>query len=573
MVELTPARPMNGQAHDLAAESDRQRAAAGVDPQPIFSTSELEQLAFRRFNPYASLTAVSLSSALDAFEAGEIMSAARIWSRIAKSDGTIITAKEKREEPVELRDIIAQPIDETPAAADQAAALQSFWRNVRASHATKRHVVGKTSLLKKQMMESVPFEYAAHHIIWRPDAAVATTLPSGKKVPTLAATFEYVPLEFFEARTGELRFLGLNNFTNGEKLAPQNWLITTGPGLMFAASILHYFARLARHDMVNFSEKFGQPGTLVHTTASQDSPEGKAALRLAQMLAANYRGVLYGAAENKAEYLWPSGGTSGTQLPMHTLREDIKREITSMWLGSDLSTMSRGDDGEKPIGASVQGSSEDKKERSDCVRLAETLNESIDPLVLRWFFGHNAPILAKTVIEVPIHEDRQQLRESVTMMTNAGAQVPIEPIAKRLGVPIAKEGEKVFEKAVAPEMRDANAEDPRDRVPRRPAVNVRTRDADLETFLGPMRDDYVRALAGDLQPLRAAMEAVLSDDEIAFNSKLTWLRDQLPSLLKEINASPRSGDALAAIIRTSLERGYTTAATKRSTAELAATAR
>jgi hypothetical protein len=214
MIALPPDRKTLDGA--IAEFSAQEKNGAGASAEPIFSQAELEQVAFRRFNPYANLTAVTLSGALDAYEAGEIMTAARIWARIAKSDSTINTVKPKREEAVSLRPISTRPKDDSPAAADQAAALKNFYDNITASHATKRHVVGKSSLLLEQMMESIAFEYAAHHIIWRPDAARTFALPSGKQVPFLTATFEYVPLEFFEARTGELRFLGINNFYNGD---------------------------------------------------------------------------------------------------------------------------------------------------------------------------------------------------------------------------------------------------------------------------------------------------------------------------------------------------------------------
>lgn len=575
MIEAPPLNgSRNGNRNQAIAEfSDEQKKNAGAAPQPIFSTAELEQLAFRRFNPYANLTAVTLSGALDAYEAGEIFTAARIWARIAKSDPIINTVKPKREEAVALRPISTRPLDDTPAAADQAAALKAFYERARASHATKRHVAGKSSLLLEQMMESVAFEFAVHHIIWQPNAAQPIALPSGRSLPGLAATFEYVPLEFFEARTGALRFLGLNNFYNGADLEPNNWLVTNGPGLMFAACILHYFNRLARHDMVNFSEKFGTPGTLVHTTAQQGTPEGESAFKLAQSLASNYRGVLYGAPENKAEYLWPQGGAAGAELPMHVLNMDIKQELISMWMGADLSTMSRG--GGKGasapvVGASVQGEDQEKKERRDCKRIGDTLNASVDPIVLRWFFGQNAPILAEAFIDYPENEDRSQLGDSVKLMVEAGAEVPIEPIAKRLNVPLRKDaGEKIFEKAVPPQGAEVGGQ--KSAVGgKKPATNTgltsdlrpltSSSDPDLEQFLGPLRDEYFKAFAGDLQPLRTAMEAVLSPDDLAFNSKVAWLRGQLPSLLKEINQSPKSADALAEILRGSFERGFEGAA-------------
>ncbi len=50
----------------------------GADNTELFSAAELEQLAYRRFNPLATLTAQSLSAALDGFSAGALMAAARL---------------------------------------------------------------------------------------------------------------------------------------------------------------------------------------------------------------------------------------------------------------------------------------------------------------------------------------------------------------------------------------------------------------------------------------------------------------------------------------------------------------
>ena len=65
----------------------------------------------------------SLSSALDGFGAGVLMPAARLWEEIARRDETIASVKAKREEAVAQRDWTVQPLDESPAALDQAAAL------------------------------------------------------------------------------------------------------------------------------------------------------------------------------------------------------------------------------------------------------------------------------------------------------------------------------------------------------------------------------------------------------------------------------------------------------------------
>ena len=427
---------------ELPADPFPTQPDAGAVNAEIFSRAELEELAYRRFNPLATLTAASLSSALDGFGAGVLMPAARLWQEIARRDETIASVKAKREEAVSQRDWTVQPLDDSDAATDQAAALTHFYRHLRAAHALQRHTTGGFPLLATQMMEAVSYGYTAHHLIWQPDARRPLTLPSGRVVPALTATFECVPLEFFEARTGELRFLGLDLGVDGETLAPGQWLVTTGPGLMRAASILHYYKRLAQHDLVNFSEKFGTPGLVVHTTAGKDSPEGKTAANLARGLAGNYRGVQYGAEENKIEIVWPSGGSISANLPMTAIIEDCKRGLATLYLGEDLSTLSRTG---QAVGASVQGEDRARRERSDCARVQETLNATVDPMVLRWFVGEDAPVLAQLVIDVPVYEDRALLGNLVQQMVNLGARVPVAEIARRLNVPVARAGDVVFQ--------------------------------------------------------------------------------------------------------------------------------
>ena len=422
-------------------------STTGTANTEIFSASELEELAYRRFNPLATLTAQSLSNALDGFSAGSLSAAARLWQEIVCRDETVAAVKAKREESIAQRDWTVVPLDDSSAAQDQAAALESFYRQVRAAHALNRHTAGGFPLLATQMMDAVSFAYAAHHLIWQPDAGRPLTLPSGRVVPALSATFEYVPLEFFEARTGELRFLGTNLGYNGEPLAPGQWMVTTGPGIMRSASIVHYYKRLAQHDLINFSEKFGTPGLVVHTTAQKDSSEGQSAAHLARGLAGNYRGVQYNAPENKVEIVWPQGGTAGGNLPMIGIIDECKRGLATLYLGADLSTLSRGTGA---VGASIQGEERARRERADCARIEETLNVAIDPVVLRWFFGPDAPVLARFVLESPINEDRTLLGNLVQQLVNLGARVPVAEVARRLGVPVAKAGEEVFHEPTTP---------------------------------------------------------------------------------------------------------------------------
>ena len=218
----------------------------------------------------------------------------------------------------------------------------------------------------------------------------------------------------------------------------------------------------------------------------------------------------------------------------------------------------------------MQQEGEERRERADCAWISETLNAGIDVTVLRWYFG-DAPVLARVSIDAPKNEDRTILANLVAEMVGLGAQVPIEPVMKRLNVPVAKEGEKLVFTAPAvaePSVPGGATIATNVRESRKSEVGSRkSPEAELDNFLGPLRDEYFQAFAGDMRPLGVALDAVLAEgDAIAFNSKLTWLRSQLPSLLTEINASPKSADALAAILKKSFEHGYTQAAEERKAA-------
>ena len=449
----------------------------------LFSPEQLEMLSFRRFNPFANFNAASLAHALDSYLGGYLVPAARLWERLAKQQKTIRNVKAKREEAVALRPRVVERLDDSPMAYDQAFVLENFYNNARAGHALNRNVRGGFSKIAQQMMEAKSFGSSAHHLIWNPDSSRMIKLPSGASVPSLTAKFEYVPMEFFESRTGELRFLGMSQAYTGQPLEEARWLVTSEESpLMFAASVLAYYDKLATSDMINFSEKFGTPGIVVHTTAQQNSPEGQSAFALAKSIGSNYRGTLYGATENKVEIVFPTGGATGTNLPMHTQTEDIKRDLASLFLGSDLSSQSRGGQSERAVGASLQQEGEERRERADCAWISETLNAGVDVTVLRWYFG-DAPVLARVAIDAPKNEDRTILANLVAETVSLGAQVPIEPVMKRLNVPVAKEGEKLV--FIAP----AVAETP---IPGGAMIATNTEvrgqepEVSLETFLAQM---------------------------------------------------------------------------------------
>ena len=528
----------------------------GASPVPIFTASQVQELAYRRFNPFAYLTPERLAQALDAYEAGDPRMAAILWAAIIRRDPTVATIVEKRTEAVALRDWTVVALNNSPEAQDQAAALTSFYKALVAADALNVHATGGFPLMVTQMMNAIPYGFAVHHLIWLPDAAHTITLPSGRVVPGLSARFEHVPLEFFEFRTGALRFLGLDQAYTGAPLVPGAWMITAGPCLMMAASFKHYAKRLAEQDLINFSEKFGTPGLMLHTTAQRGTPEGDEAVAAARSLGADYRGVAFGSTENKTEFIWPSGGTGSGNLPMTNIIEEIKRELTSLFLGADLSTMSRGGS-QKGVGASLQADEQEKREQADCARITETLNAQVDPIVIRWFFGDGAPMLAKVVLESPINEDRALLIALVGAMVGMGAQVPVQEIARRLQLPLANKGDMVLSKPAGPMTPPPDSY---------VAANVATGPGGKALSASDQVEQaaatqYAAAKGKVLQPVLGRWEDIAKiENPVIRRSALIKFVSDLPTLLGQMNHKPATGAVTADAMSATLFNGLIEAA-------------
>src|SRR3954463_2138046 len=110
------------------------------------------------------------------------------------------------------------------------------------------------------MGTAASYAYAVHHFVWKPQPGRMLEVPGADPVPALRAELEHVPLWFFENVTGTLRFLPYGGFgVEGRPLDwDGEWMVTTGAGVMFAASICHVFKRLTFQDWTIFNERYAQ---------------------------------------------------------------------------------------------------------------------------------------------------------------------------------------------------------------------------------------------------------------------------------------------------------------------------
>lgn len=517
---------------------------------PVFDAEAIEMQRRTRFNPLRALDPQSLSIALDQFDSGTLHTAALLWDAMARRDDTLVTVKPQLEQSIAAKDWGVFKIEGAPEpeASRHAAALNYFYEHCRAVNAFDRNERGSRDKLIAQMMMADSYQYAVHHLVWRPSPGRAIPVEGAQPVPALTATFEYVPLWFFENTTGTLRFLRQGGFgAIGESIDFEEgeWMVTVGRGLMFAASICYTFKRLTFQDWTIFNERFAQAKPVGQTGASRESAQGRA---MADIIA-NFNGdqgiVLYDTqpgAELPISLLGP-GSAQGCAELFERFIDRQDRKMASMYRGNDLSMMSRAQKGGEIQGASLQEDEGDAMEKGACRMIAASCHENIDRHVIRYCFGEDVEPLAYFGLPDTAMEDARQLRESAGFLADRGAAVHLRDVADRLGVQLAAEGEEVLSAGrTGPVMTTANGTERANRT---------------NALLKNALQSVGRGVARDLDPLRGRIAALLEMPDAEFPAGLAALRADLPEIARRAIKDPAAAGAFEKALGAALLTGLT----------------
>jgi phage gp29-like protein len=493
-----------------------------------------------RFNPIRDLTADNLSRQIEEFNAGMLRRFAMTMDAIQRRDDVLKCVIPKRTAALTAYDwsIIKDPKAAPNVAEEHAAKLEYFYSNLRATHAVDRNQNRGFSLLVEQMMDALAKQYAAHEIIWRPTK------------DNLTATFNFVPLWFFENRTGTLRFLKDDFALEGEPL-DDDWLITCGDGLMEACAVAYMYKLLPLKDWVMYCEKHGMPGVHGKTKHPVDSDGWKAVEAAVQAVAADFSCVTSMDDEiSKIDF-----AATGT-LPFQPLVERMDRALAALWRGADLSTISAGS-GEGQ-GASLQGKEEHSLKSQDARLISETLNEQVDRKVIAYHFGDGTAPAAYVRIVIPEPRNVASDLQVDEFLTKHGVKLAKKETAERYGRKIAEDGDEVLEAAQAPPqpgMEDGN---------RLPAMSFANEAREQHGLLAASMRRAASAQAHVLEPLRERMQAVIDmPNEEAFRVALHNLREQLPAILHAINENPEGERAIADAMSAGFFNGLTQATVRR----------
>jgi phage gp29-like protein len=340
-------------------------------------SADVVQLALRsRFNPLRGLTPQLLSVYLDNFLLGFVAYAALVWDQIEKRDDIIRNVASKRKKALARYKRKSFQREESPEAAAHAQALDDFYDNMTVVNALDQNETGGFPLLVRQMMDAVGKYYAVHEIVWQPGS-------SGDGGDILTAELRFVPLWFFENRSGRLQFLKLPlGGAEGEPLEPGGWMITKGDGIMEACSIAYMFKNMPLKDWVSYSDKYGTPGVLGQTNAAKGSEAGEALKAAVASFGQNWSGVVYGADGAIKDPISLITARGEGTLPFPPLVERMDRALASLWRGSDLSSISADNKG-----ASLQQDESDILLEDDAAMISETLHLYIDRWVIWQKFG------------------------------------------------------------------------------------------------------------------------------------------------------------------------------------------
>lgn len=377
-----------------------------------------------RFQPIASLDPQSLSWQLSEWNVGTFRRFSLTMDAIENRDALTksVTGKLKHSLSRRSYEIVkVEDADEDEAEA-HAQALEDFYSNVEATNAIDRNQRGGFSTLLGLMMDCALKKYSTFEIVWK-----IGTDKNGE--PALRATFVFVPLWFFENRTGSLRFCG--NFAwDGIPLKDGNWMVCVGDGIMEAIAVAWmYKTELTRYALI-YAERTGMPAVIGKTPYSAGSAGWDAMKEMVEAVGFGMAGIM-GIQDTIEKVEFGSGGPDAF-LPKI---EYFDRCISALARGADLSTMSAGHSGagggRSGQGASLQGEESDLIEEHYGQNLSETLQRQVDINVLKWYFGDDVIPAAYCKVNIPPKKDAQVELAIDAAMTQMGVMQSKTAVAER----------------------------------------------------------------------------------------------------------------------------------------------
>lgn len=375
-----------------------------------------------RFNPIRNLTPENLVKMIDAFHAGNLREFALMMDAIERRDDVLQCVAPKRKKAVARREWEVLTISDLPEGKEEEAELHQqiltdFYNNVEVTNAVDQNQRGGFPLLVRQMLDAIGKGYAVHEILWKFTA------------DGVRAVLQFVPLQFFENRTGRLRFLTTDGASEGVELEEGQWMVTVGDGIMEACSVAYMFKRLPMQDWLHYCDKHGTPGIQGKTDAKKGDERWNAMVEALGAMSQSFTCVT-----SLTDVIEKIDLSTQGELPYPPMVERMDRALAALWRGADLSTMSAGMG--QGQGASLQGEETHLLETDDAALVSETLQMYLDRRVIEFVLGPGVEPLAYVEVIVPPEQDVERDIKIDSFLLGKGFPITRAAAAERYGRPL-----------------------------------------------------------------------------------------------------------------------------------------
>jgi phage gp29-like protein len=191
------------------------------------------------------------------------------------------------------------------------------------------------------------------------------------------------------------------------------WLCAKGRGVMLAGCLARMFKQIPLQDWLTYCDRHGMPAFIGQTNAQkgtqgwQDMADAVAAI-----------GSEYGAVINQGDLIKTLDLATTGQLPYEKLIERMDRAQIMLWMGGDLSTMSR----ENGTGSNPQQEDADELHGDNAEWVSEIINRGLTTQVLDYYF-RGSPHLVELRLRTKIRQNQTQELAAVDHARKQGIRI------------------------------------------------------------------------------------------------------------------------------------------------------
>lgn len=385
-----------------------------------------------------------------AYQLGDYSFAAPLLEALLTFDAQISTCFRKRILSTASRDweiSIEQGLStdaERAQAQEQASVLRDFYNSISVSTATATDSRAGVSALVEHVLSALAYGYAV---------AALTFFPrnGGRSICAQATT---TPLRFFEARKRRLRVRTNYADTDGAEMDASQWLIAhSETPLLLPSLVLFCLKSTPQEDWAAVVEKFGTPFVLLKTPAARGSQEWNDAVAAAPKIGSGFSAAV--GSDVDVQTITLAQGNA----PHERLIDYLDRATARLWLGGDLSTMSR--EGES-VGSLAQTRTSAQMCKSDAHFVESVFDSQLTRRVLNAIFGDGVKQLAYFRFVSEEKEDVSNVVAKLNAARELGLEIPREWAYSALGIPQPKDGENVVSPAVSASEKEEEKENVND---------------------------------------------------------------------------------------------------------------